>query len=129
MFPQLSQLEISKRIYEFLVVFPFADMETEVRNQNQSGCKALEPEVFIQWVKRKRLRCARIKDPEISERLCGGLRNKIGSRGDRCVVSTSDKERTPLQPNRLTRLEIDAQFMLFSTLLESRLKKKKDDYD
>ncbi|XP_022932618.1 uncharacterized protein LOC111439121 isoform X2 [Cucurbita moschata] len=78
-------------------------METEVRNQNQRGCKPLEPEVFLQWAKRKRLRCARIKDPEISERLCGGLRKKIASRADRCVVSGSEKERTPLQPNRLTR--------------------------
>ncbi|XP_022155976.1 uncharacterized protein LOC111022959 [Momordica charantia] len=76
-------------------------METEVRNQR--GCKPLEPEVFLQWGKRRRLRCARIKDPEISERLCGGLRKKIASRADRCVVTASERERTPLQPNRLTR--------------------------
>ncbi|XP_038905228.1 uncharacterized protein LOC120091318 isoform X1 [Benincasa hispida] len=78
-------------------------METEVRNQNQRGCKPLEPEVFLQWGKRKRLRCPRNKDPEISERLCGSLRKKIGSRSDRCVISSSEKERIPLQPNRLTR--------------------------
>lgn len=105
---------------------PYADMETEVRNQNQRGCKPLEPEVFLQWGKRKRLRCPRNKDPEISERLCGSLRKKIGSRSDRCVISSSDKERIPLQPNRLTRLEIDAQFLLCSTLfLIPRLTEKR----
>lgn len=108
--------EFPKGLTNLWLFLPSADMETEVRNQNQRGCKALEPEVFLQWGKRKRLRCPRNKDPEISERLCGSLRKKIGSRSDRCVISASEKERIPLQPNRLTRSEIDVPFpiMLYS---------------
>nr|ACU22854.1 unknown [Glycine max] len=52
-------------------------METEERNQKD--CKASEPEFFLQWGNRKRLRCVRVKDPRISARLNGGIRRKLGS--------------------------------------------------
>ncbi|KAK7286548.1 hypothetical protein RJT34_21617 [Clitoria ternatea] len=80
------------------------EMETEERNQK--GCKGSEPEFFLQWGNRKRLRCVRVKDPRISARLNGGIRRKLSSAVDhRSGVTLSEKETSHLhqQPNRLTR--------------------------
>ncbi|KAL5154544.1 hypothetical protein HKD37_19G053880 [Glycine soja] len=83
-------------------------METEERNQK--GCKASEPEFFLQWGNRKRLRCVRVKDPRISARLNGGIRRKLGSALDhhRSGFTVPEKEISHhhhhhQQPNRLTR--------------------------
>ncbi|KAK4272319.1 hypothetical protein QN277_020892 [Acacia crassicarpa] len=77
-------------------------METEERNQR--GCKIAEPDFFLQWGNRKRLRCVRVKDPRISSRLNGGIRRKLTSTVDRSgVTSANDKESSHLHPNRLTR--------------------------
>jgi hypothetical protein len=73
----------------FLLFFK-VDMETEERNQR--ACKPSEPELFLQWGNRKRVRCVRVKDPEISARF-----RKITYR------FASEKESSHLQPNRLTR--------------------------
>ncbi|KAK9290980.1 hypothetical protein L1049_009162 [Liquidambar formosana] len=78
-----------------------ADMEKE--EKNQKGFKAPETELFLQWGNRKRLRGARVKDPEISDRSSGGFRRKITSRIERCVVTASEKENSHLQPTRFTR--------------------------
>lgn len=75
----------------------------EKEEKNQRTFKAPETEFFLQWGNRKRLRGARVKDPEISDRLCGGFRRKIISRIDRFVVTTSEKESSHLQPTRFTR--------------------------
>lgn len=78
------------------------DMETEERNQREP--KASEPEFFLQWGNRKRLRCVRVKGSEISERLNGGIFRKItSSRIQSFAVSASEKENSHLQSNRLTR--------------------------
>jgi hypothetical protein len=88
-------------------------METEERNQRT--CKTTEPEFFLQWGNRKRLRCVRVKDPRISTRLNGGggIRRKLNSgldnNNNRSGVTFSEKETSNLlhhqqQPNRLTRL-------------------------
>lgn len=78
-------------------------METEERNER--ACKASEPEFFLQWGNKKRLRCVRVKGPDVSERFGGRMRRKItSSRIDRCLVAASEKEISHhLQPNRLTR--------------------------
>ncbi|KAK2362137.1 hypothetical protein P8452_65776 [Trifolium repens] len=86
-------------------------METEERNQRT--CKTTEPEFFLQWGNRKRLRCVRVKDPRISTRLNGGggIRRKLNSgidNNNRSGVTFSEKETSNLlhhqqQPNRLTR--------------------------
>ncbi|KAF7801480.1 uncharacterized protein G2W53_040591 [Senna tora] len=82
-------------------------METEERER----CKIGEPEFFLQWGNRKRLRCVRVKDPRISSRLNnnnngGGIRRKLTSTLDhRSGLSSSERETSHLllQPNRLTR--------------------------
>lgn len=72
-------------------------METEERNQR--ACKQpSEPELFLQWGNRKRVRCVRVKDPEISARFNAGIRRKITSR-----FASSDKDASHLQLNPLTR--------------------------
>ncbi|KAJ7971886.1 DUF1639 family protein [Quillaja saponaria] len=76
-------------------------METEERNR--SACKVSEAEVFLKWGNKKRVRCVRVKDPRISSRLNGGIRRKLTSSIDRCVVTVSQKESSHLQPNRFTR--------------------------
>ncbi|BAT84932.1 hypothetical protein VIGAN_04241300 [Vigna angularis var. angularis] len=83
-------------------------METEERNQK--GCKGSEPEFFLQWGHRKRLRCVRVKDPRISTRLNGGIRRKLGSTLDHrsgvSGVTVAEKESSHnhhQQPSRLTR--------------------------
>ncbi|GAV90000.1 LOW QUALITY PROTEIN: DUF1639 domain-containing protein [Cephalotus follicularis] len=64
--------------------------------------RTLESEFVLQWGNRKRLRCVRVKGPQISQRSNGGVRRRISSRFDRCVVSAT-KDSSPLQPNGLTR--------------------------
>lgn len=82
-------------------------METEERNQR--ACKATEPEFFLQWGNRKRLRCVRVKDPRISTRLNGGvIRRKLNSGVENHRSGVTEKESSHLhhhqqQPNRLTR--------------------------
>ena len=84
-------------------VFSMADMETEERNQR--ACKSSEPEIFLQWGNRKRLRCTRAKDPRISARLNDGFRRKLTSPLDPSVTNASEKENNNLQLNRLRRWE------------------------
>ncbi|KAI4350361.1 hypothetical protein L6164_004823 [Bauhinia variegata] len=76
-------------------------METE--EKNQGTCKTSEPEFFLQWGNRKRLRCVRVKDPRISARLSGGIRRKLSSTVDRSGPTPSEKESAHFQSNRLTR--------------------------
>ncbi|KAK3011432.1 hypothetical protein RJ639_012034 [Escallonia herrerae] len=39
----------------------------EKEEKNQRACKAPEADLFLQWGNRKRLRCVRVRDPEISK--------------------------------------------------------------
>ncbi|KAJ6858399.1 hypothetical protein NC652_040853 [Populus alba x Populus x berolinensis] len=96
------------------------DMEKEERNQRAS-CKSLEPEFFLQWGNKKRLRCVRVRDPQIiSRRSDGVFRRKITSRIDRFVVSsaTTEKDTSLLQSNRITRNSEAA--ILRSSVTENR---------
>jgi len=88
-------------------LFSVTDMEKEERNQ-RATCKGLEPEFFLQWGNKKRLRCVRVRDPQIiSQRSDGVFRRKTTSRIDRFVVSsaTTEKDTYLPQSNRLTRLD------------------------
>ncbi|XVF42555.1 hypothetical protein PTKIN_Ptkin01aG0372800 [Pterospermum kingtungense] len=72
-------------------------MEKEERSQGT--CKTIEPELFLQWGNRKRLRCVRVKDPQkISQKSSAIIRRKITSR-------LLDKESSPFSQSnhRLTR--------------------------
>ncbi|GMI79059.1 hypothetical protein like AT3G03880 [Hibiscus trionum] len=72
-------------------------MEKEERSQR--ACKTIEPEVFLQWGNRKRLRCVRVKDPQkISHKSNAIVRRRITSR-------LLDKESSPFSQynHRLTR--------------------------
>ncbi|GMI65081.1 hypothetical protein like AT3G03880 [Hibiscus trionum] len=72
-------------------------MEKEERSQR--ACKTIEPEVFLQWGNRKRLRCVRVKDPQkISHKSNTIIRRRITSR-------LLDKESPPFAQynHRLTR--------------------------
>ncbi|KAJ0014403.1 uncharacterized protein LOC116123229 [Pistacia vera] len=76
-------------------------MEKEERNQRacKSSSSSMEPEFFLQWGNKKRLRCVRVKDPQkLSQKSNGVIRRRI-TRIDRCLVTASDKETT----SRLTR--------------------------
>ncbi|XWS57856.1 hypothetical protein CRYUN_Cryun09bG0209500 [Craigia yunnanensis] len=54
-------------------------MEKEERSQRT--CKTIEPELFLQWGNRKRLRCVRVKDPQkISHKSNAISRRRITSR-------------------------------------------------
>ncbi|KAB2607624.1 hypothetical protein D8674_010806 [Pyrus ussuriensis x Pyrus communis] len=79
-------------------------METEEERNNQ---RASEPEFFLQWGNRKRLRCVRVKGSEISAerfKFNGGMcRTITSSRIHRFAVSTSGKDISGFQSNRLTR--------------------------
>ena len=92
-----------RKIMVFLFFFPctLADMEKE--QNSQSTCKGPETDFFLQWGNRKRLRCVRIKDPNVSVRSSGAVRRKMTSRIDRSVVTASEKESAHLQPSRFTR--------------------------
>ncbi|KAB2058690.1 plsB [Gossypium arboreum] len=72
-------------------------MEKEERSQRT--CKTIEPELFLQWGNRKRLRCVRVKDPQkISHKSNTIIRRRITSR-------LLDKESSPFSQfnPRLTR--------------------------
>ncbi|XP_039045469.1 uncharacterized protein LOC120185270 isoform X2 [Hibiscus syriacus] len=75
-----------------------AEMEKEERSQR--ACKTIEPEVFLQWGNRKRLRCVRVKDhpQKISLKSNTIIRRRITSR-------LLDKESSPFSQytHRLTR--------------------------
>ncbi|KAF2306923.1 hypothetical protein GH714_022544 [Hevea brasiliensis] len=75
------------------------------RRKNQRANKPLEPDFFLQWGNKKRLRCVRVRDPRIiSQRSDGVLSRKITSRFDRRIVSpATEKETFHPQSNRLTR--------------------------
>ncbi|KAJ8763223.1 hypothetical protein K2173_025608 [Erythroxylum novogranatense] len=95
------------------------DMEKD--DKDQRACKTLEPEFFLQWGNKKRLRCVRVRDPRIvSQRSDGMFRRKSTSGIDRCVVSSgTEKEASHrLQSNRLTRNSEAAT--LRSSLTENR---------
>ncbi|XP_022747088.1 uncharacterized protein LOC111296878 [Durio zibethinus] len=62
-------------------------MEKEERSQRT--CKTIEPELFLQWGNRKRLRCVRVKGPQkISHKSNAIVRRRITSR-------LLDKESSP----------------------------------
>ncbi|MBA0832848.1 hypothetical protein Goarm_017207 [Gossypium armourianum] len=64
-------------------------MEKEERSQRT--CKTIEPELFLQWGNRKRLRCVRVKDPQkISHKSNAIIRRRITSR-------LLDKESSPFE--------------------------------
>ncbi|KAH8491299.1 hypothetical protein H0E87_023452 [Populus deltoides] len=95
-------------------------MEKEERNQ-RATCKGLEPEFFLQWGNKKRLRCVRVRDPQIiSQRSDGVFRRKTTSRIDRFVVSSAATEKDTYLPqsNRLTRNSEAA--ILRSSVTENR---------
>ncbi|KAB2631728.1 hypothetical protein D8674_009247 [Pyrus ussuriensis x Pyrus communis] len=80
-------------------------METEEERNNK---RASEPEFFLQWGNRKRLRCVRVKGTEISAdrfKFNGGMCRRItSSRIHRFAVSTSGKnDISGFQSNRFTR--------------------------
>ncbi|KAJ4850715.1 hypothetical protein Tsubulata_004191 [Turnera subulata] len=86
------------------------DMETEERKHRAPARKSalVEPEFFLQWGNKKRLRCVRVRDPRIISRRSddGGLfRRKFTSRIDRFVVSSASARDTSnlVQSTRLTR--------------------------
>ncbi|KAL9431444.1 hypothetical protein AB3S75_026600 [Citrus x aurantiifolia] len=78
----------------------------EKEEKNQRACKlsstststsiSMEPEFFLQWGNKKRLRCVRVKDPQkqLSQKSSGAvIRRKMTSRIDRCLVTAaSDKD-------------------------------------
>uniref|UniRef100_A0A5B6Z744 Uncharacterized protein n=1 Tax=Davidia involucrata TaxID=16924 RepID=A0A5B6Z744_DAVIN len=83
----------------------------EKEEKNQRACKPPETDFFLQWGNRKRLRCVRVKDPEISNQSNGGrVRRKITSR----FVTASEKETFPFQPTRLARNSFEAAATLRS---------------
>ncbi|KAG5232791.1 hypothetical protein OIU76_016539 [Salix suchowensis] len=97
------------------------DMEKEERSQR--SYKGLEPEFFLQWGNKKRLRCVRVRDPQIiSQRSDGVFRRKITSRIDRFVVSsaTTEKDTSLPQSNRLSRCRNSEAATLRSSLTENR---------
>ncbi|KAE8660020.1 adenylylsulfate kinase family protein [Hibiscus syriacus] len=52
----------------------------EKEEKSQRACKTIEPEVFLQWGNRKRLRCVRVKDPQkISYKSSAVIRRRITS--------------------------------------------------
>ncbi|XWS64854.1 hypothetical protein CRYUN_Cryun05aG0039700 [Craigia yunnanensis] len=71
----------------------------EKEEMSQRTCKTIEPELFLQWGNRKRLRCVRVKDPQkISHKSNAIIRRRITSR-------LLDKEFSPFSQSnhRLTR--------------------------
>ncbi|EEF36911.1 conserved hypothetical protein [Ricinus communis] len=95
-------------------------MDKEEKSQRVN--KALEPDFFLQWGNKKRLRCVRVRDPQIiSQRSDGVFRRKITTRIDRRVISsTTDKETSHPQSNhRLTR-NSEAAAILRSSVTENK---------
>ncbi|OIW03298.1 hypothetical protein TanjilG_09945 [Lupinus angustifolius] len=68
-------------------------METE--DMNQRGIKASESEFFLQWGNRKRLRCVRVKNTQISSRFNGVAPSGLEKEGSHLQQQQ--------QPNRISR--------------------------
>lgn len=79
--------------------------EMEKVEKSQRALGKQQTELFLQWGNRKRLRCVRVRDPELSDpsyvgAAAGRLRRKITSR----FVGFSEKEASPIpSSHRLTR--------------------------
>ncbi|CAL1382405.1 unnamed protein product [Linum trigynum] len=80
-------------------------MEKKEEKSQQRGFKGFEPDLLLQWGTKKRLRCVRVRGPQlISQRSNGGFNRRITSRIDRFVVSSPEKEISHhLLSNRITR--------------------------
>ncbi|CAK9158845.1 unnamed protein product [Ilex paraguariensis] len=53
----------------------------EKEEKNQRPCKPPETDLLLQWGNRKRLRCVRVRDPDVSDPSNSGrIRRKISSR-------------------------------------------------
>ncbi|WCJ43629.1 hypothetical protein M5689_024358 [Euphorbia peplus] len=75
------------------------DMDRDGRNQR--AMKTVEPDLFLQWGNKKRLRCVRVRDPQIvTQRSNGVFARKITSRR---VVSEKESSHPHPHPNRITR--------------------------
>ncbi|KAE8684045.1 hypothetical protein F3Y22_tig00111157pilonHSYRG00037 [Hibiscus syriacus] len=96
-------------------------MEKEERSQR--ACKTIEPEVFLQWGNRKRLRCVRVKNPQkISLKSNTVIRGRITSR-------LLDKESSPFAQytHRLTR-NSEAAILRSGTTKASSSAEREDRY-
>lgn len=94
-------------------------MDREEKNLRKS--KSLEPEVFLQWGNRKRLRCVRVKDPQTSQKSSGVIRRSIASR-------FLDRELSPIsQTNRFTRNSEGATVGAVDSRRTSSLSPEKED--
>lgn len=88
--------------------------------KNQIANKALEPDFFLQWGNKKRLRCVRVRDPQIiSQRSDGVFRRKITSRIDRRVISPAT-EKDPSHPQSLRLTRNSEAATLRSSVTENR---------
>jgi hypothetical protein len=74
-----------------------------MEEKSQRNCTKTNEREFLQWGVKKRLRCVRVKDPQMAHRSNGGIKKRVSSRFDRCLVSTVEKDNSVLQSNRLTR--------------------------
>ncbi|KAF8396010.1 hypothetical protein HHK36_017621 [Tetracentron sinense] len=100
---------VTRQEIHYTYVLKLGDMEKE--GKNQRSCRAPETDFLLQWGNRKRLRCVKIKEEDISEKSDGAGRKKTTSRVDRRVV-TAEKEAPPLQPNCLNRNSDEATLRL-----------------
>ncbi|KAF1886164.1 hypothetical protein Lal_00045394 [Lupinus albus] len=76
-------------------------METEERNQR--GIKESEPEFLLQWGNKKRLRCVRVKNSQISSRFNGGIKRKLVVASSGFEKEGSHLQQQQQQPNRISR--------------------------
>ncbi|PIA60067.1 hypothetical protein AQUCO_00400741v1 [Aquilegia coerulea] len=78
----------------------------EGKYQRTTICNRIaEPDFLLQWGNRKRLRCVKIKEEDVSEKSDGGvtvIRKKTKSRIDRRVVRTDKDTPPPPSPYRLS---------------------------
>ncbi|OVA06362.1 Protein of unknown function DUF1639 [Macleaya cordata] len=75
----------------------------EGKNQRVAAfSRVLEPDFPLQWGSRKRLRCMKVKDEDVTEKSDGAgvVRKKITSRIDRRVVRADKETPPPISPNR-----------------------------
>lgn len=105
--PQISANSRISLLGWFLLVLFFVIAGMDKDEKTQIANKALESDFFLQWGNKKRLRCVRVRGPEIiSQRSDGVFRRKITTRIDRRIVSpATEKEASHPQSNRLTRLD------------------------
>lgn len=75
----------------------------EKEGKNQSASTAPEPDFPLRWGNRKRLRCVKMKDDDVSEKSDTLARKKTTSRIDFCIMEGADKEAPSLQPTHLYR--------------------------